>query len=166
VMRKARAIMMDDDIFTFAYGCASHAMSNLCRDVLKLPKALSALSFATAMAKYFSNRHLSRENLRAKRDKLSPKPPTLKLCGVRAARLRSARVCVANINNKGASGSAVRPLAKSRAGRESGGEALRGDSARLRSARESPTNSKGSNRLFEVRYSVYLHGEGKQSEVM
>jgi hypothetical protein len=45
-------------------------------------------------------------------------------------------------------------------------EALRGESARLRSARESPTNSKGSSRLFEVRYSVYFHRKGKQSEVM
>jgi hypothetical protein len=31
------------------------------------------------MAEYFSNRHLSREHLRVERDKLSPKPPTLKL---------------------------------------------------------------------------------------
>jgi hypothetical protein len=38
--------------------------------------------------------------------------------GLRAVRLRSARVSVSNINHKGASGSAVRPLAKSRAGRE------------------------------------------------
>jgi hypothetical protein len=53
-------------------------MSNLCRDVLKLPKAVSALSFATTMAKYFSNRHLPREHLCVERDKLSPKPPTLK----------------------------------------------------------------------------------------
>jgi hypothetical protein len=44
-------------------------------------------------------------------------------------------VSVATINHKGASGSAVRPVAKSRAGRESG--ELRGDSARLRSARVS-----------------------------
>jgi hypothetical protein len=43
VMRKARATMSDDDIFAFANECASHAMSNLCRDVLELPKALSAL---------------------------------------------------------------------------------------------------------------------------
>jgi hypothetical protein len=41
-----------------------------------------------------------------------------------------------------------------------------GDSARLRSARESPTNSKGSNRLFEVRCSVYFHREGNQSEAI
>jgi hypothetical protein len=79
VMRKAHAAMLDDDMFTFAYGCAFHAMSNLCRDVLKMPKALSALSFATTMAKYFSNRHLPREHLRVERDRLSPKPPTLKL---------------------------------------------------------------------------------------
>jgi hypothetical protein len=79
VMRKARATMSDDDMFAFAYGCASNAMSNLCRDVLKLPKALSALSFATSMTEYFSNRHIPREHLRVERDKLSPKPPTLKL---------------------------------------------------------------------------------------
>jgi hypothetical protein len=30
------------------------------------------------MAKYFSNRNLPREHLRVERDKLSPKPPTLK----------------------------------------------------------------------------------------
>jgi hypothetical protein len=78
MMRKARATILDDDKFAFAYGCASHAMSNLCRDVLKLPKALRALSFATAMAKYFSNRHLPREHLRVERYKLSPKPPSLK----------------------------------------------------------------------------------------
>jgi hypothetical protein len=55
VMRKARVTMLDDDMFAFAFpfGCASHAMSNLCREVLKLPKALSALSFATTMAKFF-----------------------------------------------------------------------------------------------------------------
>jgi hypothetical protein len=80
VMRKARAIMLDEYVFGFASGCASHAMSNLCRDVLKLPKALSALSFATTMAKRFSNRHLPREHLRVEREKLSPKLPTLKLC--------------------------------------------------------------------------------------
>jgi hypothetical protein len=39
VMRKAaRATMLDDDIFSFAYGCASHAMSDLCRDALKFPR--------------------------------------------------------------------------------------------------------------------------------
>jgi hypothetical protein len=79
VMSKTRATMLDDDMFVFAYECSSHAMSNLCRDVLKLPKALSALSLATKMAKYFSNRNLPREHLRVERDKLSPKPPTLKL---------------------------------------------------------------------------------------
>jgi hypothetical protein len=79
VMRKARAIMLNEDMFAFAYGCASHAMSNLCRDVLKLPKALSALSFATTMAKCFSNRHLPREHLRVEREKLSPKTSTLKV---------------------------------------------------------------------------------------
>jgi hypothetical protein len=50
-------------------------------------------------------------------------------------------------------------------GERAGSEALRGDSARLRSARESPTKSKGSSRLFEVRSSVYFNREGKQSEV-
>jgi hypothetical protein len=79
VMRKARATMLDNDMFAFAFGSASHAMPNLCRDVLKLPKALSALSFSTTMARYFFNRHLPREHLRDERDKLSPKPPTLKL---------------------------------------------------------------------------------------
>jgi hypothetical protein len=78
-MRKARATMLGDDMFAFAYRCASHAMSNLCRDVLKLPKALSALSVATTMAIFFSNRKLPREHLRVEREKLSPKPPTLKL---------------------------------------------------------------------------------------
>jgi hypothetical protein len=71
--------MLGEDIFAFVYGCASHALSNLCRDVLKPPKALSALSFATTMAKNFSNRHRPRESLRVEREKLSPKPPTLKL---------------------------------------------------------------------------------------
>jgi hypothetical protein len=79
VMCKARATMLGDDMFAFAYEFASHAMSNLCRHVLKLPKALSALSFATTTAKYFTNRHLPREHLRVERDKMSPKPPTLKL---------------------------------------------------------------------------------------
>jgi hypothetical protein len=36
----------------------------------------------------------------------------------------------------------------------------------LLSARESPTNSKGSSRLFEGRCSVYFHREGKQSEII
>jgi hypothetical protein len=44
--------------------------------------------------------------------------------------------------------------------------ALRGDSARLRSTRESSTISKGSSRLFEVRWSDCFHREGKQSEVI
>jgi hypothetical protein len=78
-MSKGRGTMLDNDMFAFGYGRASHAMSNLYRDVLKLPKVLSALLFATTMAKYFSNRHLPREHLRVERDKLSPKPPTLKL---------------------------------------------------------------------------------------
>jgi hypothetical protein len=79
VTRKARATMLGEDIFAFVYGCASHAMSNLCRDVLKLPKALSVLSFATTMARLFSYRHGPLEHLRVEREKLSPKPPTLKL---------------------------------------------------------------------------------------
>jgi hypothetical protein len=45
---------------------------------------------------------------------------------LRAARLHSARVSVANINHKVASGSALRPLAKSRAGKESGERGLAG----------------------------------------
>jgi hypothetical protein len=81
--------------------------------------------------------------------------------GVRAAPLRSARVCVANIKHKGASDFAVRPLAKSRAG----SEILRGGSTRLRSARESSTKSRESSRLFGVRWYVNSHREAKQSEV-
>jgi hypothetical protein len=78
-MRKARDIMLDEDMFAFAYGCESHAMSNLCRDIPQLPKALSTLQFATTIAKVSSNRHLLREHLRFERAKLPPKPPTLKL---------------------------------------------------------------------------------------
>jgi hypothetical protein len=77
-MRKARAIMLDEDMFAFAYGCESHAISNLCRDVPKLPKALSAWQFATTMAKVSSNRHL-REHIRFESAKLPPTSPTLKL---------------------------------------------------------------------------------------
>jgi hypothetical protein len=71
--------------------------------------------------------------------------------------VRSARVGAANVKLKGASGSAVCLLAKSRAG----GEALRGHSAR-----ESGTKAKGSSRLFEVRWSIFCHREGKKSEVI
>jgi hypothetical protein len=77
MMREARATMLGEVMFAFAYGCAS--MANLWRDVLKLPKALSTLSYATTMAKVFSNRHPPREDLRVEHETLSPKPATLKL---------------------------------------------------------------------------------------
>jgi hypothetical protein len=89
--------------------------------------------------------------------------------GLRAARLRSARVSVANMNHKGPQGS-VR-FRSSSARKELSGERER----RARPCgvtvcgcipRESPTNSNGSSRLFEVRCYVYFHREGEQSEVI
>jgi hypothetical protein len=54
VMRKARGTLLDEDMFYFAYWCASHAMSILCRDEFKLPKDFSALSFATTVVEFLS----------------------------------------------------------------------------------------------------------------
>jgi hypothetical protein len=70
------------------------------------------------------------------------------------------------MNHNGESGSAVRLLAKSRAGERAGSEDGRGDSARLRSARESSTESKVISRLFEVRWFVNFDREGKHSELI
>lgn len=53
INRSARKKLLEAGVFSFAYGCASHAMNNLCRDILKLPSALRALAFCTALAKFF-----------------------------------------------------------------------------------------------------------------
>lgn len=65
--RSARKKLLDADAFSFAYGCASHAMRNLCRDILKLPSAFKALTFYTALAKCFRTHYLPREHLRVQR---------------------------------------------------------------------------------------------------
>lgn len=53
VNRCVRTQMLEADVLSFTYGCAFFAMNNLCRDVLKLPSALRALAFCTALAKFF-----------------------------------------------------------------------------------------------------------------
>jgi hypothetical protein len=91
VMRSACAKLLEDNEFSFAYGCASHWKFNLTRDALKLPGALSALSFVIFVAKTLSpvitfqasfcawtarNRRLSRRHssYSRERDGLGPPP--------------------------------------------------------------------------------------------
>jgi hypothetical protein len=62
------------------------------------------------------------------------------------------------INHKGASGSAVRSLAKSRAGRESGERGLAG---RQCAVAFRSRISKGSSRLYEVRFVCLLSQRGE-----
>jgi hypothetical protein len=78
VMRRARAIFIAKDMFALTHGCISHALSNLAKDVLKIPDATKALSFCTTLAKFFS-RHLPREHFRAEAAKHIPPPRTIKL---------------------------------------------------------------------------------------
>jgi hypothetical protein len=49
VMSRARRDMLTEDMFSFAYGCAAHTMSNLAKDVLKMPDASKALSFCVLL---------------------------------------------------------------------------------------------------------------------
>jgi hypothetical protein len=51
--------------FLVAYGFSAHAMSNLCKDVLKLPSANKQLVFCKIVAKNFGNRYLPRAPARA-----------------------------------------------------------------------------------------------------
>ena len=75
----ARRKFLEGGDFTFAYGCASHAMNNLCRDILKIPAALRALAFCTALAKLFGNHHLPHYHLFQQQALEPTPPPTLKL---------------------------------------------------------------------------------------
>ncbi|KAK1859366.1 hypothetical protein I4F81_001963 [Pyropia yezoensis] len=79
VNRSARRKLIDGGDFTYAYGCASHAMNNLCRDILKLPGACHVLSFCTALARFFGNYHLPREHLRRQQALEPGRTPTIKL---------------------------------------------------------------------------------------
>ncbi|XXQ39674.1 BED-type domain-containing protein [Plasmodiophora brassicae] len=44
VMRALRRKLLESDLFSFAYGCAPHALNNLVNDVIKLPKPKKVLS--------------------------------------------------------------------------------------------------------------------------
>ncbi|KAK1863288.1 hypothetical protein I4F81_005846 [Pyropia yezoensis] len=79
VNRGARKKLLEADVFSFSYGCVSHAMNNLFRDIPKLPSALRALAFCTALAKFFCSHHLPREHLRVESMAEPRPPPTLKL---------------------------------------------------------------------------------------
>jgi len=79
VNRGARRKLLDGGDITFAYGCASHSMNNLCRDILKIFAALRALAFCTVLAKLFGNGHLPHDHI-CQQQALDPIPPaTLKL---------------------------------------------------------------------------------------
>jgi len=79
VNRSARRKLLEGGYFTFAYGCASHAMKNLCRDILMIPAVLQALAFCTALAKLFGNHHLPQYHLCQQQALERVLPPTLKL---------------------------------------------------------------------------------------
>jgi hypothetical protein len=52
VKSKARRDMLTEGMFSFVYGCAAHAMSNLTKDLLKMPNASRALSFFVSLTKF------------------------------------------------------------------------------------------------------------------
>jgi len=79
VNRSARTKLLEADAFSFAYGCAAHAMSNLCRDIAKLPSVLLAVAFCTMLATFFHGHHLLRAHLIKEQEKETPRPPTMKL---------------------------------------------------------------------------------------
>jgi hypothetical protein len=58
-------IRVEASMFLVVYGCSAHVMSNLCKDILKLPSDNKPLVFCTIVAKVFGNRHLPRAHLRA-----------------------------------------------------------------------------------------------------
>jgi hypothetical protein len=80
VMVRARNDMVEAGMFFVAYGCSAHAMSNLCKDVLKLPSANKPLVFCTIVAKFFGNLHFPRAHLRSQcLLESDSKPPMLQL---------------------------------------------------------------------------------------
>jgi len=66
-------------VFSFAYGCTAHALSNLCRDIIKMPAVLRFVSFCSVLAKYFHNHHLPRAHLIKQQQTETPQPPAQKL---------------------------------------------------------------------------------------
>jgi hypothetical protein len=62
---RARNNVIEAGTFLVAYGFSAHAMSNLCKDVLKLPSANKQLVICTIVAKNFGNRYLPRAPARA-----------------------------------------------------------------------------------------------------
>lgn len=79
VNRSARTKLLEAYVFSFAYGCAAHALSNLCRDIIKMPSVLRVVSFCTVMAKFFHNHHLPRAHLIKQQKTETLQPPILKL---------------------------------------------------------------------------------------
>ena len=75
VNRSARTKLLEADVFSFAYGCAAHALSNLCRDIIKMPSVLRFASFCTVLTKFFHNHHLPRAHLIKQQQTETPQPP-------------------------------------------------------------------------------------------
>ena len=79
VNRSARTKVLEADVFSFAYRCAAHALSNLCRDIIKMPAVLRVVSFCTVLAEFFHKHLLPRAHLIKQQQTETPQPPTLKL---------------------------------------------------------------------------------------
>jgi hypothetical protein len=79
VMRKARSELLNKSLFAFAHGCASHAMSNLVKNLFTVEDASKGLAFAMSLAKFFGNRHQPRAHLQAQESAETPSPRTLKM---------------------------------------------------------------------------------------
>jgi len=100
VNRSARTKLLEADVFSFAYGCAAHAMSNLCRDIVKLPSVLLAVAFCTMLAKFFHGHHLPRAHLIKEQEKETPRPPTMKLFSP-TRWTGEARLLISTLKNRG-----------------------------------------------------------------
>lgn len=50
-------------MFSFASACAAHTLSNLCRDIFKLPSVLGSVAFRTTQAKFRYGHHIRRAYL-------------------------------------------------------------------------------------------------------
>ena len=79
VNRSARTMLLEADVFSFAYGCSAHALRNLCRDIIKMPSVLRVVSFCTVLAKFFHSHHMPRAHLINQQQTETLQPRTLKL---------------------------------------------------------------------------------------
>ena len=83
VMIKTRNLSTGSDeggikFVNYAYGCACHALSLCIKDLLKINRYSKTFKEATKVAYYFRGTHLGGKQLDLEREKISPKPQTVK----------------------------------------------------------------------------------------